>query len=393
MNCAKGHTTMRPSLHAIGRMSFRSFRPAICTAACQQRAGLVHLHNGTGSSSNSGSLQLSSFSSRRQQLVHSSNKRPLLCCSAQTVAAAAATAPPAVVTPDVQVAGVNSNGTSSGSNSAAPTFQEAIKRLQNYWASVGCLVWLPHNTEVGAGTMNPATFLRVLGPEPWNVCYAEPSIRPDDSRYGDNPNRVQRHTQFQVILKPDPGNAQELYLGSLAALGIDTTAHDVRFVEDNWESPVLGAWGLGWEVWLDGMEVTQFTYFQQAGGKVLDAPAVEITYGLERILMALQGVKHFRDIRYSDCVTYGELFLQNEYEMSCYNLDVADVAVQRQKFALCEAEARRLLAKRLPVPAYDLLLKCSHAFNIMDARGAVGVTERAEIFATMRSLAREVTGL
>ncbi|WIA13728.1 hypothetical protein OEZ85_007280 [Tetradesmus obliquus] len=241
--------------------------------------------------------------------------------------------------------------------------------------------------------MNPATFLRVLGPEPWNVCYAEPSIRPDDSRYGDNPNRVQRHTQFQVILKPDPGNAQELYLGSLEALGIDTSAHDVRFVEDNWESPVLGAWGLGWEVWLDGMEVTQFTYFQQAGGKVLDAPAVEITYGLERILMSLQGVKHFKDIRYCEGVTYGELFLQNEYEMSCYNLDEADVADQRQRFALCEAEARRMLEKRLPVPAYDMLLKCSHAFNVLDARGAVGVTERADCFARMRALAREVTGL
>mmetsp|Transcript_20995 Transcript_20995/g.46001 ORF Transcript_20995/g.46001 Transcript_20995/m.46001 type:complete len:1090 (-) Transcript_20995:488-3757(-) len=276
----------------------------------------------------------------------------------------------------------------------APTFQEAIAKLQEYWASVGCVVWLPHNTEVGAGTMNPATFLRVLGPEPWNVCYAEPSIRPDDSRYGDNPNRLQRHTQFQVILKPDPGNSQELYLGSLEALGIDTKAHDVRFVEDNWESPVLGAWGLGWEVWLDGMEVTQFTYFQQAGGKTLDAPAVEITYGMERILMALQGVTNFRDIRYNDGgVTYGELFLQNEYEMSCYNLDEADIAEQRARFDLFEKEARRLLAKRLPIPAYDHLLKLSHTFNILDARGAVGVTERANCFATLRQLAREITGL
>lgn len=241
--------------------------------------------------------------------------------------------------------------------------------------------------------MNPATFLRVLGPEPWNVCYAEPSIRPDDSRYGDNPNRVQRHTQFQVILKPDPGNAQELYLGSLEALGIDTRAHDIRFVEDNWESPVLGAWGLGWEVWLDGMEITQFTYFQQAGGRVLEAPAVEITYGLERIMMSLQDVAHFKDIRYNDKVTYGELFLQNEYEMSVYNLDEATVEDQRARFDLYDQEARRMLAKRLPIPAYEYLLKLSHTFNILDARGAVGVTERANCFATMRALAREVTGL
>ena len=242
--------------------------------------------------------------------------------------------------------------------------------------------------------MNPATFLRVLGPEPWNVAYAEPSIRPDDSRYGDNPNRVQRHTQFQVILKPDPGNPQELYLKSLEALGIDTKAHDVRFVEDNWESPVLGAWGLGWEVWLDGMEVTQFTYFQQAGGKPLEVPAVEITYGLERILMSLQGVDHFKDITYAPTgVSYGEMFLQNEYEMSVYNLDEADVEGQRARFDLYEREAKLLLAKRLPVPAYDHLLKLSHTFNIMDARGAVGVTERANCFATLRALAREVTTL
>lgn len=289
---------------------------------------------------------------------------------------------------------MSSNSSSGPTNPNAPSFQEAIARLQEYWASVGCAVWLPHNTEVGAGTMNPATFLRVLGPEPWNVAYAEPSIRPDDSRYGDNPNRVQRHTQFQVILKPDPGNPQELYLKSLEALGIDTKAHDVRFVEDNWESPVLGAWGLGWEVWLDGMEVTQFTYFQQAGGKPLEVPAVEITYGLERILMSLQGVGHFKDIQYAPTgVSYGEMFLQNEYEMSVYNLDEADVEGQRARFALYETEAQRLLDKRLPVPAYDHLLKLSHAFNIMDARGAVGVTERANCFATLRGLAREVTAL
>ncbi|GLC37301.1 hypothetical protein PLESTB_001138600 [Pleodorina starrii] len=314
----------------------------------------------------------------------------------RAAAAAPATAAPAPATAAPAPASTNGFSTSPQRNGLvkdAPTFQEAIAKLQEYWASKGCAIWLPHNTEVGAGTMNPATFLRVLGPEPWNVAYAEPSIRPDDSRYGDNPNRLQRHTQFQVILKPDPGNAQELYLGSLEALGIDTKVHDVRFVEDNWESPVLGAWGLGWEVWLDGMEVTQFTYFQQAGGRALDAPAVEITYGLERIMMSLQGVTNFKDIRYAPGVTYGEMFYQNEYEMSCYNLDEADVADQRARFELYDKEARRLLAKRLPIPAYDHLLKLSHTFNIMDARGAVGVTERADCFATLRGLAREITGL
>jgi len=284
-------------------------------------------------------------------------------------------------------------GTPPAPGQQGPTFQEAIQRLQDYWSRQGCAVWLPHNTEVGAGTMNPATFLRVLGSEPWSVAYAEPSVRPDDSRYGDNPNRVQRHTQYQVILKPDPGNAQELFLGSLEALGIDTRKHDVRFVEDNWESPALGAWGLGWEVWLDGMEVTQFTYFQQAGGLVLPVPAVEITYGLERIVMALQGVSHFRDIRYNDAVRYGEMFLQNEYEMSVFNLDEADVEDQRQRFQLFEREARRLIEKRLPIPAFDHLLKCSHAFNVMDARGAVGVTERAACFGALRFLSREVAKL
>ena len=271
----------------------------------------------------------------------------------------------------------------------APTFQDAILRLQQYWSSRGCALWLPHNTEVGAGTMNPATFLRALGPEPWSVCYPEPSIRPDDSRYGDNPNRVQRHTQFQVILKPDPGNAQELYLGSLEALGIDTRAHDLRFVEDNWESPVLGAWGLGWEVWLDGMEVTQFTYFQQCGSLKVSPTAVEITYGLERILMSLQGVDHFKDIRYNDTMTYGEMLLQNEYEMSVFNMEKADVAGWQRRFDLADEEANRMLDARLPLPAFDQLLKASHAFNILDARGAVGVTERQKLFASMRKLARE----
>lgn len=241
--------------------------------------------------------------------------------------------------------------------------------------------------------MNPSTFLRVSGPEPWNVVYVEPSIRPDDSRYGENPNRLQRHTQIQVILKPEPGNPQELYLGSLRAMGVDTCANDVRFVEDNWESPVLGAWGLGWEVWLNGMEITQFTYFQQAGGRSLSVPAVEITYGLERILMSLQGVSHFKDIRYTDAISYGEMFMQNEFEMGRYNLNLADVGIQRRRFDLYNTEAKRMLEARLPIPAYDFLLKLSHVFNVMDARGAVGVTERQACFATLRALARQVTGL
>ena len=273
------------------------------------------------------------------------------------------------------------------------TFQDAILRLHDYWASQGCLIWQPYNTEVGAGTMNPATFLRVLGPEPWNVGYVEPSVRPDDSRYGENPNRMQMHTQYQVILKPDPGNPQELYLGSLEALGIDRAAHDIRFVEDNWESPALGAWGLGWEVWLDGLEITQFTYFQQAGGFTLDPVAVEITYGLERILMALQGVTHFKDILYAPGLTYGEVLGENEYEMSVYNLDAADVERVAQLFDLYEAEARMLLAQGLPIPAYAYVLKTSHTFNILDARGAIGVTERARYFARMRALARDVAAL
>eukprot|EP00250_Pteridium_aquilinum_P020301 c24776_g1_i2 orf=1-3474(+) len=275
----------------------------------------------------------------------------------------------------------------------APTFQGAIQRLQEYWASVGCAIMQSSNTEVGAGTMNPATFLRVLGPEPWNVAYVEPSVRPDDSRYGDNPNRLQRHTQFQVILKPDPGNSQELYLGSLAALGIDIRAHDVRFVEDNWESPVLGAWGLGWEVWMDGMEITQFTYFQQAGSMPLSPISVEITYGLERILMAVQGVNHFKKIQYAPGITYGEMFLENEKEMSKYYLESATVERIQLEFDLFEAEARTLLEKSLAIPAYDHVLKASHAFNILDARGAVGVTERARFFGRMRRLARECAQL
>src|SRR5580692_315838 len=214
------------------------------------------------------------------------------------------------------------------------TMQDALLTLTRYWADRGCLVAQPFNTEVGAGTMNPATVLRVLGPEPWRVAYVEPSVRPDDSRYGENPNRLQTHTQFQVILKPDPGNPQELYLGSLQALGVDLRRHDVRFVEDNWNSPALAAWGLGWEVWLDGLEITQFTYFQQSGGMTLDPVSVEITYGLERIMMALQGATHFKDIRYSDEISYGEIVAQAEREMSVYYLDDADIALQRSLFEI-----------------------------------------------------------
>ncbi|AGZ43743.1 glycine--tRNA ligase [Actinoplanes friuliensis] len=273
------------------------------------------------------------------------------------------------------------------------TMQDALARLTAYWTDQGCLVVQPMNTEVGAGTWNPATFLRILGPEPWRVVYVEPSVRPDDSRYGENPNRLQTHTQLQVILKPDPGNPQELYLGSLTALGIDVAAHDVRFVEDNWASPALGAWGLGWEVWLDGLEITQFTYFQQAGGLNLEPPSVEITYGIERIIMALQGVTHFKDIEYAKGVSYGEVFGQAEYEMSRYYLDDADVATNRRLLELYAAEAQRMIDEGLPVPAHSYVLKCSQAFNVLDSRGAVSTADRAAEFGRMRRLAGDVARL
>uniref|UniRef100_A0A7C9EYD9 glycine--tRNA ligase n=2 Tax=Opuntia streptacantha TaxID=393608 RepID=A0A7C9EYD9_OPUST len=287
----------------------------------------------------------------------------------------------------------NGDPSSVPNKSSVPSFQQAIQRLQVYWASVGCAVMQCSNTEVGAGTMNPLTYLRVLGPEPWNVAYVEPSIRPDDSRYGENPNRLQRHTQFQVILKPDPGNSQDLFIRSLSALGVNVNDHDIRFVEDNWESPVLGAWGLGWEVWMDGMEITQFTYFQQAGGIQLSPVSVEITYGLERILMLLQGVDHFKKIQYANGITYGELFSENEKEMSAYYLEHASVDHIQKHFDFFEEEARSLLALELAIPAYDQLLKTSHAFNILDSRGFVGVTERARYFGRMRSLARQCAQL
>jgi glycyl-tRNA synthetase len=273
------------------------------------------------------------------------------------------------------------------------SFQEMILRLLNFWQEQGCLVQQPYNVQVGAGTMNPATSLRVLGPEAWNVVYVEPSIRPDDGRFGDNPNRMQMHHQLQVILKPDPGNPQELYLKSLEAIGIDPLQHDIRFVEDNWESPALGAWGLGWEVWLDGQEITQFTYFQQAGGLNLDPVAVEITYGLDRIALALQGVNSVWEIDYGVGIPYGHLLLQSEIEHCEYYFNVADVGAIRQVYDHYENEARRCIAAGLVLPAHDFNLKCSHLFNIMDTRGAIGVTERAKYFQRMRVIARQVTNL
>ena len=275
--------------------------------------------------------------------------------------------------------------------SRALTFQEIIMTLERFWGERGCLIWQPHNVQVGAGTMNPATALQVLGPEAWNVAYVEPSIRPADSRYGENPNRMQRFYQYQVILKPEPGNPQELYLQSLEALGIDCSAHDVRFVEDNWESPALGAWGLGWEVWLDGQEITQYTYFQQAGGLPTDPVSVELTYGLERIAMPLQGVRSFRDIEWVAGVSYADVLLQAEIEHSKYNLDYADVEELRELFDTYERQGTRLIEMGLVLPAYDFVLNCSHTFNVLDSRGAVGVTERAHFFNRMRTLSRSIS--
>ncbi len=271
------------------------------------------------------------------------------------------------------------------------TFQDVILRLLDFWKEQGCLVWHPHNVQVGAGTMNPETALRVLGPEPWNVVYIEPSIRPDDGRFGDNPNRMQQHYQLQVILKPDPGNPQELYLKSLEAIGIDAREHDIRFVEDNWESPALGAWGLGWEVWLDGQEITQFTYFQQTGGLDLDPVAVELTYGLDRIVLALQDVDAVWDIDFGSGVQYGDALLQKEIEHCRYYFDVADVDALRTLYDIYEREAERCLEADLLAPAHDYNLKCSHIFNVMDTRGAIGVTERAQYFRRMRNVAQRLS--
>ncbi|MCC6499708.1 MAG: glycine--tRNA ligase subunit beta, partial [Anaerolineales bacterium] len=270
------------------------------------------------------------------------------------------------------------------------TFQSIILTLQQFWADHGCLITQPYYTQVGAGTMNPATFLRVLGPEPWNVAYVEPSVRPDDGRYGENPNRFQKHTQFQVILKPDTGNPQELYLDSLKALGIDPRQHDIRFVEDNWEQPAIAAWGLGWEVWLDGQEITQVTYCQQMGGVTLNPVSVEITYGLERILIALNNAKAIWDEEWGAGVTYGEIIRREEFEHSKYYYEVADIERARQMYDLFSAEADACLAQGLLLPAHDYVLKSSHTFNILDARGAISVAERQAFFRRMRELARRV---
>jgi len=268
------------------------------------------------------------------------------------------------------------------------TFQEIILTLQKYWSEQGCILQQPYDVEKGAGTMNPATFLRALGPEPFNVAYVEPSRRPTDGRYGENPNRLQHYYQFQVILKPSPDNVLELYLDSLRRLGIVPEEHDVRFVEDNWESPTLGAWGLGWEVWLDGMEVTQFTYFQQCGGFDCNPVCAEITYGIERLAMYIQNKENVYDIVWVDDITYGDVHHQGEVDHSTYNFEIADVPMLTTMFNLCEQEAERVLKSGLVLPGYDYVLKCSHLFNLLDARGAISVTERMSYILKVRTLAR-----
>lgn len=268
------------------------------------------------------------------------------------------------------------------------TFQEMILTLQTFWAEQNCILMQPYDVEKGAGTMNPATFLRALGPEPWNVAYVEPSRRPADGRYGDNPNRLFQHHQYQVIMKPSPDNIQELYLESLARLGVDPAKHDIRFVEDNWESPTLGAWGLGWEVWLDGMEITQFTYFQQVGSIDVKPVAVEITYGMERLAMYIQGKENVYDLEWVNGVTYGDVFHRNEVEHSTYNFELADTGLLFQLFDMYEKEAIRILESGFVLPAYDYVLKCSHTFNMLDARGAISVSERTGFIGRVRNMAR-----
>jgi glycyl-tRNA synthetase alpha chain len=267
-------------------------------------------------------------------------------------------------------------------------FQEIILTLQDFWAKQGCILAQAYDVEKGAGTMNPSTFLRVLGPEPWKVAYVEPSRRPADGRYGENPNRLFQHHQFQVIMKPSPDNIQELYLASLAKLGIHADEHDIRFVEDNWESPTLGAWGLGWEVWLDGMEITQFTYFQQVGGVDVKPVSSEITYGLERLAMYIQGKENVYDLEWAEGYTYGDVFHQNEVEQSAYNFELADTSLLFDLFDKYEKEAIRVIELGYVHPAYDYVLKCSHAFNLLDARGAISVSERTAFIGRVRNLAR-----
>lgn len=272
-------------------------------------------------------------------------------------------------------------------------FQDVILTLQHYWARQGCVIEQPSGVECGAGTFNPHTFLRVIGPEPWKVAYVEPSRRPTDGRYGENPNRLQRYFQYQVILKPSPERVQEMYLESLNALGIDPARHDIRFVEDDWESPTLGASGLGWEVWLNGMEVSQFTYFQQVGGLELHPVSVELTYGLERLTMYLQGVESVYDLAWNVDVTYGHIYHQNEVEQSRYNFDASNARMLLDFFHACEVESQRLIEEGLPWPAYDYCLKCSHTFNMLDARGAISITERTGYIARVRALASGVARL
>ena len=268
------------------------------------------------------------------------------------------------------------------------TFQDIILTLQNFWAGQNCILSQPYDVEKGAGTMNPSTFLRALGPEPWNVAYVEPSRRPADGRYGENPNRLFQHHQFQVIMKPSPDNIQELYLESLKKLGIKPEEHDIRFVEDNWESPTLGAWGLGWEVWLDGMEITQFTYFQQVGSVDVKPVSVEITYGLERLAMYIQGKENVYDLEWVNGVTYGDVFHQNEVEQSHYNFELADTELLFNLFDMYEKEAVRIIEQGFVLPAYEYVLKCSHTFNLLDARGAISVSERTGFIGRVRNMAR-----
>ncbi len=270
------------------------------------------------------------------------------------------------------------------------SFQDIILTLQRYWAQQGCVLLQPYDMEMGAGTFHTATFLRALGPEPWKAAYVQPSRRPKDGRYGENPNRLQHYYQFQVVLKPSPANIQELYLDSLRALGIDTGVHDIRFVEDDWESPTLGAWGLGWEVWLNGMEVTQFTYFQEVGSLACKPVLGEITYGLERLAMYLQGVENVFDLTWTPGVTYGDVYHQNEVEQSKYNFEHSNVNWLLEQFNMFEQEAKRLMEAGLPLPGFEQVMKCSHAFNLLDARGAISVTERAAYIGRVRALARLV---
>jgi glycyl-tRNA synthetase alpha chain len=275
----------------------------------------------------------------------------------------------------------------------APNYQETIASLERYWADYGCVLMQPYHTELAAGTMNPATFLRSLGPDEWKTAYVEPVIRPTDGRYGENPFRFQHYFQYQVLLKPAPEDVLDLYFNSLEALGIDTKKHDVRLVEDDWEQPTLGAWGLGWEIWCDGMEVTQFTYFQQVGGLEIELIPAEITYGLERLAMFLQGKRSALDLEWAPGVRWGDVYRESEREWSIYNFEVAPVDILTRRFEEHEAECRMLLERGLPLPAYDQVLKCSHTFNLLDARGAISVTERAAYIGRVRTRARKVAQL